>query len=370
MTRLTRRELGGLVGGAFLLAACGGSKGSNGAASTGMAPTTAPTGDAGSLPAVTLRGTTVPAAQQVSVADARRYAGLLDGIWRGGWRDSMGRSGTSDVSAQLSPTSRTAVVDVACSGDILGVPVQSERYTINLAGFRRLAPHWQVASPQIGDLVATAGSGTDFTGTVTNVPHASITSIDVQATRVGSRVDLRYQINPASGPPVRGTMAWAKGDTRAMPSALDAVAAATPANIQSGSYAAGLLTAAEVSKATGKRFGTPTSNGGRLFYSNGVDVSNGLVNAVDKSMVVQYSVYVCHSAGVAKKFWKGESAAATSSIHGPWRDAFALDGTLYAFDGTHVTTVEVLSLHGTTPPAQLQHAEIAITNSLMASLDH
>jgi hypothetical protein len=367
MVRITRRELGGLVGSAFLLAACGGSKGS---APSGRPPTTALTGAGGELPVATLRGTTVSAGQQVSVADARRYAGLLNGVWRGGWHDSTKRSGTSVVSAQVNPTSRTAVIDVACSGAILGVPVQSERYTVDLAGFRRLAPQWNVVSPQFGDLVAMAESGTDFAGTVTNVPHTSIKSIDVQATRVGTRVDLRYQINPANGPPVNGTMAWAKGSTPAIPAALNAVATATPANIQSGAYAAGLLSAAEVSSAVGKRFAAPMSNGGRLFYANGVDVSDGLANSVDKSLVLQYSVYICHDSAIGKKFWKGESANATSSIHGPWRDAFYQIGTLYAFDGLHVTTVNVVSLHGTQSAAAIEHAAIDITKSLMARLKH
>jgi hypothetical protein len=257
---------------------------------------------------------------------------------------------------------------VSCSGAILGVPVQSERYTVDLAGFQRLAPQWNVVSPQFGNLVAMAESGTDFAGTVTNVPHTSIKSIDVQATRVGGRVDLRYQINPESGLPVNGTMAWAKGSTPATPAALNAVATATPANIQSGAYAAGLLSAAEVSSAVGKRFASPTSNGGRLFYANGVDVSDGLVNSIDKSMVVQYSVYICHSASIGKKFWKGESAAAPSSIHGPWQDAFSLDGTMYAFDGLHVTTVNVVSLHGTRSAAAIERADIAITKTLIGNL--
>jgi hypothetical protein len=280
----------------------------------------------------------------------------------------MGRSGTSDVTARVDPRTRTATVDVACSGNLLNAPIAPERYVVDLGGYRPAAPHWHVVSPQVGDVVLSANSGTDFTATLTALPQPSIHSVDVHATRVGTRVDVSYQLNGASKP-VLGTMAWARNATRATPAPIGQTAAATPANVQSGSYAAALLTAADLSRAVGRPFAAPVANGGRLGYDIGVNVSDGLATSTDKKYDVNYSVYLCDSKAHANAFWKKESGLGLPSLPGPWRDAFFLTSvpTMYAFDGSHVTTLQVQALHSSVAK-QLRTPAIALTKILIRNL--
>jgi hypothetical protein len=362
--RLSRRDFAGLFIGSAFLAACGGSK----TGSIGSSAVTSKPAPSGVLPPVTVRGATVPVADQITIADAKRYVPLFGGRWLGAWHDSTGASGTSDVSARVNALRRSVGITVAATGNLLTAPVAPESYTLNLAGYSRDAASWRAQSPQVGDIVLTGEGGTDFTATITTVPQPSIHSIDVQATRAGGRVDLAYTLNLVNGSPIHGAMAWAKGTTRATPGPIGGGSAATPVTIQSGTFAAGLLTASDLSKATGTRFGAPVANGGRLLYDHGVNVSNGTAKSVDQKLDVQYSVFICDSSADANAFWHKESAQHLPPVAGPWRSGFfqTTIPTMYAFTGRYVVTVQIVNLAGTT--SDQRSAAIAVAKALVRNL--
>ena len=75
----------------------------------------------------------------MSVSDAQREAMVANGTWRGGWHDTAGNSGTSDVTIAINGTARTAQASVAFAGPLLGTAVPAQAYDVDLRSFVLLA---------------------------------------------------------------------------------------------------------------------------------------------------------------------------------------------------------------------------------------
>ena len=130
------------LGGIGLLLGC-----SSGAAKTAAGPSrsaaASPKGTAVRGRTVALGGPHVAAAGQVSKSDVSRFGPLANGQWRGGWRDTKGRSGTSDVAITINPLTLKAKATVDFQGPILGgdslAPVT---YDVDLLSYAKDAPSW------------------------------------------------------------------------------------------------------------------------------------------------------------------------------------------------------------------------------------
>lgn len=326
---------------------------------------------------VVLGGASVPAASQISVADARRFAPLATGRWKGGWRDTTGRSGTSDVAIAVNPMTLKATATVAIDGPILGgAALPTVTYDVDLRSYAKDAPAWTVQSPQLGAISATADGGVSLTAGCTQVPgHAEIASIAITGTRLGQRADGRYTISHHDGSTIVGTIAWTSGATRALPQDPANTADNSNADIMSGSYAASFATAAQLSAAMGRPTPAPAPNGGRLFYAPGIDVSNATTTTADGQLFIQYSVYRGHTAQQTATFWQ-QQLLGQPTVPGPWTAAFfqsPATPTLYAYTGSRLLLIQIgptVAATGSPPPnASLQALCLAVAKIIVPQLN-
>ncbi len=302
--------------------------------------------------AVQVGGAQVPASQQVSTSDAQRLAAQSDGKWRGGWHDSTGAAGSTDVVVSFDTNRRTVRASVAFGGDLLGSPVPPETYEIDLLSFMIGADSYDVHSPQLGQLNIVPGGATSASATAQSVPgHGDISKVDISGSRIAQRVDVNYTITYVDGHTVKGTMAWTRSGAPATPAALPTAGAPpNPVDIQSGTYAAALLTGSDLTAIFGSTFPAPHPNGGRLLYANGIDTSNAAAAA--KGYDVSYTVYVGDTAAATSAFW-AQQGLGMADIPGSWKDAFWLseNTTLYVYaTDTRVLTVDVSATNSTAAP--------------------
>ncbi len=157
----------------------------------------------------------------MSVSDARREATVANGTWRGGWHDTAGHSGTSDITIAINGTARMSRASVAFAGPLLGTAVPAQAYDVDLRSFVLLADKWTVDSPQFGTVTIVPDGFRYGSGSAKNVPgHPEIASITVQAIKIGRRVDIAYTVKHTAGTSVKGTMAWSASGARAIPKPL------------------------------------------------------------------------------------------------------------------------------------------------------
>jgi hypothetical protein len=146
-------------------------------------------------------------------------------------------------------------------------------------------------------------------------------------------------------------MAWTTKGERAVPAPLpSAHSAPNVADIQSGAYAANLLTASDLSSIFGRSVPAPTANGGRLEYDNGIDVSNA--SAAAGGYALNYSVYIGASPRDAASFWKKQGLGA-ANISGNWKSAFWLSTppTLYVYaTDTRALLIQIQQTSATSVP--------------------
>ena len=185
---VSRRSLFGLALALVVNAGRRGKSSTGGSArGTGGTSTTARAGGSGSV--VRIGGAHVRASQQVSTSDAQRLARRSNGNWRGGWHDSTGAGGSSDVVVSLGTNSRTVRASVAFGGDLLGSAVPAETYEIDLLSFVLGADSYDINSPQLGKLNIVPGGANSASATAQSVPgHAEISTIDINGTRIARRV--------------------------------------------------------------------------------------------------------------------------------------------------------------------------------------
>lgn len=334
-----------------------------------MPASTSTTGSAGASTAL-VGGTHVPAGDALSAADAARLATEVNGRWLGSWHDTAGGDGTGEVSIALDPRARTVKATISFAGPLLGSMVASQTYQIDLLSFTLAADSYQVTSPQFGKLTIVPGGATSATATATAIPaHPEIAGIDIRASRTGPRVDISYTIRGVDGAVVNGTMAWGNG-TRASAAPLPTPGAApSPTDVQSGTYAAGLLTAKALTSIFGTTFPAPSANGGRLSYQEGIDTSNA--RSTGAELDLEYTVYVGHSAAATTAFWRSQLRS-QPAVDGPWRAAFWYDeiATLYVYaTDTRALTVTVVPLAATGGPSAAMREKLckAVANQLVAA---
>ncbi len=334
-----------------------------------------PSGTAVRAQTVALGGPHVAAAGQVSKSDVARFGPLANGQWRGGWRDTKGRSGASDVVITINPLTLKAKATVDFQGPILaGAPLAPVTYDVDLLSYAKDAPSWFVRSPQLGDVVATADGGVSLSGSCTNVPgHADIEGIDVKGTRLGGRVDGRYTITMKDGSTTTGTIAWGHGSTPAQPHDPTDTAQNSIPDILSGDYAASFGTARLLTAAMRRPTLAATANGGRVFFAPGIDVSDARALTADGNLVVQYSIYRGSAADVAK-FWQ-TNYPHTNPIPGPWTEATVSNGVppIYAYSGGRVLDISVgptVGAKGAPLGAQeTMNLSLALAKALMPELN-
>jgi hypothetical protein len=313
----------------------------------------------------------VAAGDVISRADARRFAPLIGGRWRGAWRDSSGGSGTSDLLIAVDAVHRSIRATVDVGGPILGAgsPLAPTTYEIDLLGFALDAASWTVTSPQLGRVVVTADGGVSLTATATDVPgHPEIAKIDITGTRLGRRVDGRYTITGTDGNKTTATMAWTSGGQRAAPPDPTSTTADSTGDVLSGQYAAGFGTAAALSAAVGRATHAALPNGGKIGYAPGIDISNANAATADGELVVQYSVYRGSSPARTADFWH-TLLSGQPAVSGPWTAAFfQLPGTLYAYRGSRILMVNITpTVQAEHPPTSsaLQPEVLAVAKALM-----
>ncbi len=322
-----------------------------------------------------LGGPHVAAAGQISKSDVARFGPLANGHWQGGWRDTKGRSGTSDVTIAINPLTLKAKATVDFHGPILGgdslAPVT---YDVDLLSYAKDAPSWIVHSPQLGDVTATADGGVSLTGSCTNIPgHADIGDIAVKGSRLGGRVDGRYTITMKDGSTTTGTIAWGHGAGRAQPRDPADTAQNSLQDIMTGDYAASFGTAALLTAAMGRPTQAALANGGRIYFAPGINVSNALAMTADGNLVVQYSIYRGSAADVAK-FWQ-QNYPHANPIPGPWTEAVVSNGVppLYAYSGGRVLQISVgPTVNAKGAPLGFEEAynrTIALAKALMPQLN-
>ncbi len=98
-------------------------------------------------------------------------------------------------------------------------------------------------------------------------------------------------------------MAWTSDGTRAEPTDPANTASNSTADVLSGQYAASFGIGSELSAAMGQPTRAAVSNGGRIGYAPGIDVSNANAFTSDSELVIQYSVYRGASAAQTASFW-------------------------------------------------------------------
>lgn len=336
--QLTRREWLALIvtsGPVLLLAACGqpakavvtatvsGSStsaagGSSTASATGSGSATA-TGS-GSSSTVVSGGPQTGTAPPMSMKDAQRVAAAGNGHWRGSWLDDAGHSGDWDMLFSLNAGQGSARATIDVTGAIFGSEVPDTTYDIyNLLSFLVDDVGYDITGPQFGDAHLNGWGASSTTGTLTNIPgHPEISKVDIAVSIRGQRADLTYTTHLSSGGTVKGTMAWSSAGDRATP----APVGSSDLLIQNGTYAAGLLTAAQLTGATGTPFADPQPNGGKLHDTPTINVSNATATSTSGRYQLEYSVYLGTPAAISA-FWKTETASSTDPlIPGPWSGAF------------------------------------------------
>ncbi|HZZ96620.1 MAG TPA: hypothetical protein VFE19_06390 [Jatrophihabitantaceae bacterium] len=375
-----RRGLFGLLGAAAVLTACGGSPRRDTSTASSPNPTPPGPGPATSPPAsgpasspasavAHLGGAEVPANKALDAADAKRLARLVNGHWRGSWHDEAQRSGTADVTIALNAARRRATATFAFTGDLLGSPVATQGYDVDLLAFVLRADEWHVTTPQFGAVTIAPGGVGSATATATSIDgHPEIASVQLIGTRIGARVDVSYTIKQTSGSTVKGTMSFsARGDRPAAPALTTPGGAPAPGDVQSGAYAASLVTGTQLSRLAGVPLPDPRSNGGRLEYATGIDISNA--QAIKHDLDVDYSVLLGHSAALTSAFWKTtrDSLGDAPPVAGPWLDArwYASNATLYVHaTPTRMLTVRFIELSGGASSTSAEHVAAAIARGL------
>lgn len=372
--QLTRREcfiVASTIGSGLVLAACGKSK--PGVTATVTHPSAGtPTG---SLPgAVISGGPQAASAAPMSVTTAERQARVGNGHWQGGWHDDAGRSGTSDVLVAISPTKGSARATVSFTGPITGTEVPDTTYEVyGLLSFVLGGTSYDIDSPQFGRVHIEGAGEHSVTATVTKVPgHPEIVRVDVALSTRGQRSDLTYSTHLADGKTVKGTMAWSSGGVRATPAPLGSKGRPTPADVQAGVYAASLLTAGQLTTATGIPFGAVVPNGGRLFYTPTINVSDASAKSVSGRYSAFYSVYLGTPQALAA-FWKTELGP-YPLIRGPWNAGFIWTSTqtFYGYSPGGVFTVQIVDTEATaapeTPAATVQSRLTGVATDLAKAL--
>jgi hypothetical protein len=305
----------------------------------------------------------------VTTSDARRLATEVNGSWLGGWLDSAEHSGTSDVTVEIDPSTRTARAQLSFTGPLLGSAVPAQTYDIDLLSFLLTASTYAVDSPQFGRVIITAGGATSATASATSIPgHPEIKNVQVSASRLAGRVDLTYALSYTDGHTVNGSVALAMGGVRAQPRPLPMPGGApNPGAVASGAYAAGLLTASQVSDVMGADFGQPQPNGGRLFYAAGIDVSNA--DSIGQNETVYYRVDLARTAASMAAFWKTELIG-QPNITGTWKAAFWLPSvqSLYVYaTETRGLFIQVTPKAGRPAPSPARQAEWKRLSEMLAS---
>ncbi len=335
-----------------------------------MNPATVPTGTS-----VALGGPHVGAAGQITKTDVARFGPLANGHWQGGWRDTNGGSGTSDVLISINPLTLKAKATVVFAGPMLGgAPLAPVTYDVDLLSYDKAAPTWTVHSPQLGDVTATADGGDSLTGLCVNVPgHPDIVSISVRGTRLGRHADGRYTITMRNGHTTKGTIAWSSGPERAQPADPNDVSFNSITDILSGEYAASFATAQQLTTAMGRPTLAPLPNGGRVDYAPGIEASNARALTTDGRLVLQYSVYRGSPATIAN-YWH-QNYPEPSTVPGPWTAALFLNSVppLYSYSGGRILQVAVVPAVNASgpspPPGELANDSLAVSRLIMPQLN-
>lgn len=348
----TRRELFGLAGATaslLVLAACGKSKPAT--VTSTLVESSGSTPAAGKTPVVP-GGPQTASAAPMDATTANRQAAAGNGHWLGAWHDDSGRSGTSDVVVNINAAQQSAQATVSFTGPITGADVPDTIYEIyGLLSFVLGGTDYDIQSPQFGRVHINGAGEHSATATATNIPgRPDISGVDISLSTRGHRSDLTYTINSTTGKTVKGTMAWSADGSRATPAALGTDANPTPADIQTGTYAAGLLSATQLSSATGIPFEPPKPNGGRLNYTTTINVSNGTADSTSGRYSLSYSVYL-GTADAVSAFWKNELLG-LPLIPGPWLGAFFYPTipTFYGYVATRAFTIKIVDKQATTAP--------------------
>lgn len=349
-----------------------------GTSSTPATTSTLPTEHNSSAPStaatssnVVVGGAHVPASEAISASDAARIAAEVNGRWLGSWRDSAGGSGTGDVAIALDPRTRTARATVAFTGPLLGSAIATQTYQVDLMSFVLASDSYAVTSPQFGRLTIVPGGATSASASATRIPdHPEIAGIDIRAARTAQRVDVSYTIRHVDGRTVTGTMAWGNGRRVAAAALPSAGTAPNPVDVQTGAFAADLLTAKALTTIFGTPFPAPTSNGGRLGYQAGIDTSNAASST--SALELDYTIYVGHSPAATAAFWRNQLQS-FPAIAGTWRAAFWYDeiATLYVFaTDTRALIVHLVPLGSSAGPSPAEQERLckAVATQLVAEL--
>jgi len=253
---------------------------------------------------VSLSGPAQPVAKQFTADQLTRFRDRYAGSWAGSWAEEGGREGTADVSVVLDVSGRVATCTVAFSGPLLGgPPPPTTTYVVSVDQYDASSENASAKTPQLGDVTIMVQGFGKVTLQATNISgHPDIDSIQINASAdTPTTASSAYTIRHRSGLTERGAVSFAKGSQRpAVPSPTQAGA---QSDFRSGAYAAGLVTADELTAALGEPIPAPEANGGKVEFAPGIDVSNAAATTTSGDIYVQYSVFRGRDASSTAAYW-------------------------------------------------------------------
>ena len=327
-------------------------------------PTSGPTSTDASAGTEAFATSTTQAARSVSFAyaapiDSARLQHLADtynGTWNGNWGETTGDTGTLSATVTIDPASRHFAMQFSYTGPFLqggaGAPEMID-VTIPDGPTPENQP---VALGLTGDMNLNYEGGTTAAISAAALP-GNADGLSADLALLGDTATASYTIKSPAGQTVLGAAIVGRNHT---PDPVDLSSIAEQhlnASLQSGQYAADLLTPQEAAAAVGTPIDAMLPNGGNLRFGVGVATTNTRAPSTDGVLVIQITVYRCVDAATMAAFWPPFVQGLEPHVPGFGDDAIDYPLGLYVLAGNLAAVIQVVALGDTPLPIEAHDAQ-------------
>ena len=295
-------------------------------------------------------------AAPIDSARLQHLADTYNGSWVGNWGETTGDTGTLQATVTIDPALRRFAMKFSYTGAFL----QGGAGTPDLVDVT--IPNGPTPENQPVPLGLTGAMNLTYQGgTTASISAASLPGssdgLSADLALLGDSATASYTIKAPGGHLILGAAIVGRNHTPE-PVNLSSIAEQhLNASINSGQYAADLLSAQDASAAVGATIDAMVANGGNLLYAAGVVTTNTRAVSAHGVLVIQITIYRCADAAAMSAYWLVLTKGLEPHVAGLGDDAIVNPLGLYMLVGHVAATIQVLALGDTPLPVAVHTAQ-------------